>query len=370
MTTQLIGARLKALRDKRDLNQDAVAAIFGFKDRQTVSSIENGERRLSAEELVRLVEALDVPLDYFTDPYRLDGEAKFSWRRDTGTPVDTLEAYERSSSRWIAAFRVIAPQVGGRAPLFRQGLRLTKTSSFEEAMEAGERFAETYELGDVPADRLANVMEERLGILTLMVDARDGISGAACRLPDIDAVLINRHEVAGRRHFDLAHELFHILTWDEMPPERFEDSQAMGKRSRVEQLADNFASAVLMPCRLLADVNWQVLIGDNLTGMINARADALKVTAQALKWRLVALELLKRPQVQDIRDAALRNNGREAPAADQVPPLFSHKFMVVLGQALDQGLVSLRRAAGLLDLDIDALSALFVEHGLQPPDEL
>ena len=36
---------------------------------------------------------------------------------------------------------------------------------------AGERFAAEYELGDVPARRLAEVMERDLGILVLMVDA-------------------------------------------------------------------------------------------------------------------------------------------------------------------------------------------------------
>lgn len=47
-------------------------------------------------------------------------------------------------------------------------------------------------------------MERDLGILVLMVDAVPGVSGAACHLPELDAVLINRREVPGRRHYDLA----------------------------------------------------------------------------------------------------------------------------------------------------------------------
>ena len=117
-------------------------------------------------------------------------------------------------------------------------------------MEAGERFVAEFELGDVPAKRLVEVMERELGILVLMVDAFQGISGAACRLPELDVVLINRHEVEGRRHFDLAHELFHILTWDAMPPEHSEEARETGG-NRVEQLANNFASAVLMPTPVL-----------------------------------------------------------------------------------------------------------------------
>ena len=41
-------------------------------------------------------------------------------------------------------------------------------------------------------------------------------------------MLIARHEVAGRRHFDLAHELFHLLTWDAMPPEYLEEARETG----------------------------------------------------------------------------------------------------------------------------------------------
>ena len=45
MAEQLIGARIKALRERRGLSQDSLAQLFGFRDRQTVSAIETGIRR-------------------------------------------------------------------------------------------------------------------------------------------------------------------------------------------------------------------------------------------------------------------------------------------------------------------------------------
>jgi uncharacterized protein DUF955 len=39
----------------------------------------------------------------------------------------------------------------------------------------------------------------------------EGISGVACQLQAGDAILINRQENEGRRNFDLAHEIFHVL---------------------------------------------------------------------------------------------------------------------------------------------------------------
>jgi Zn-dependent peptidase ImmA (M78 family) len=280
-----------------------------------------------------------------------------------------LDAYERSAGRWIAAFRAIAPQVGKAAPLLRRALGLTRHSSFEDAMAAGERFAAELKLGDIPATRLAEVMERELSVLVLMVDAAEGVSGAACRLPELDVVLINRHEVAGRRHFDLAHELFHILTWDAMPPEHSEDASETSK-NRVEQLANNFASAVLMPISVLDRFgDWSVVPAAELPARLNAVAQELQVTSSALKWRLVALDRLKQAAARAIPDVVLRNNGREQ-VNEVVPPLFSQPFMEVINLAIDAGRVSMRRAAGLLDLTVEDLRDLFAVHGLELPADL
>lgn len=368
MATQLIGSRIKALREERKLSQDDLARLFGFKDRQTVSAIETGERRVSAEELVLAVQKLGAPLEYFTDPFMLVGEGRFSWRQ-TDVGPQRLSAYERNAGRWIAAFRTIAPQVGRAAPLLRRALGITRHHRFEEAMEAGERFVSEFELGDVPALRLAEIMEVKLGILVLMVEAFQGISGAACRLPEMDAVLINRHEIAGRRHFDLAHELFHVLTWDAMPPEHAEAAQETGG-NRVEQLANNFASAVLMPKSVLERFgDWPDANESQLIAKLNYVAKELLVTASALKWRLVALDWLKLATARAISDSVLRN-GRDATAIDITPPPFSRPFVEVIALAIEAGRVSSRRAASLLDMTVDDLSELCATHGVEPPVDL
>ena len=56
-------------------------------------------------------------------------------------------------------------------------------------------------------------------ILVRMVDAIAGVPGAA--------VLINRQEIVGRRHDDLAHERFHVLTCDTMPPDHTEPAAGL-----------------------------------------------------------------------------------------------------------------------------------------------
>ena len=368
MTTHQIGSRIRALREERNLSQDSLARLFGFKDRQTISAIETGLRRVTAEELLLAVEKLDAPLEYFTDTFLLAGEGRFSWRQ-SGVDAEQLAAYENDAGRWIGAFRALAPQVGRDAPFLRRALGLDRHSRFEDAMQAGERFASEFELGPVPALRLADVMERELGILVLMVDVSDGISGAACRLPELDAVLIAHREVAGRRHFDLAHELFHILTWDTMPPEHSEEARETGG-NRVEQLANNFAAALLMPVGALERPSgWSHLVQGDLIARLNSAADDLHVTSSALRWRLVALGELTAAAARSLPEPALRNNGHDAVEAP-LPPLFSKPFVEVLALAIGKGLVSVRRAAALLDATVEDLSQIFTAHEVEVPVEL
>lgn len=364
----LIGRRMKALRRKQNLSQDDLANLLGFNDRQTVSAIENGSRQVKAHELLQIAAKLDTPVDYLFDPYQLGGEAKFSWRHTDATPTQ-LQEYENFAGRWVATYRELKSQIGLDSRIVRPSLRLTRESSFEEAIDAGERFSQDYELGDIPAERLANVMEDELHILVLTVKTSECISGAACRLPDLDAVLIAHHEVEGRRSFNLAHELFHILTWDAMPPEYAEDSVDTGG-NRVEQLANNFAAALLMPQETLARYgSWQNLNDGALIKKLNQIATELQVTSSALRWRLLHLGELDSANARGIPKASLQNNGGRTSSSDR-PLLFSRPFFEVLTLALKQGRVSTRWAATLLDVTIDDLPNLFATHGIKYVTEL
>ena len=358
----IIGTRMRALRQERGLSQDDMARVFGFKDRQTVSAIETGVRRVAASELLLAAEKLQVPLDYFTDPFQVDGEVRFSWRQ-SGVGRSELASYERMAGSWVGAYRSLSAQVGKRWPLMRRTLGLTRTAKLDDAVDAGERFAAEFELGEVPARRLAAAMQEGLGILVLMVDTYQGISGAACRLPELDAVLIARSEVAGRRNFDLAHELFHILTWEAMPPAHVEKAVDFGG-NRTEQLANRFAAALLMPEGVVASfADWGQLEGDSLVERLNAAADALSVTSSALRWRLVSLGHLTSATARALPEAALRNNGRRK--TEVQPPMFSRAFADVVVTAIDRGHLSVRRAAKLVGLPIEGLEELFAAHGLE-----
>ncbi|KMM86373.1 ImmA/IrrE family metallo-endopeptidase [Pseudomonas tolaasii] len=368
MTTPNITFRLQHLRRKHGLTQEALAEALGFKDRQTLSQIETGERKLSSEEMVRAAEVFGVSLDYFTDPFELAGEGHFSWRQN-GTKPELLDDFELRAGRWIAAYRHLSKLKGEVINSSTRRVALNHQSTFEEAVAEGEAMGKALELGNIPSQRLADALEEKLDTLVLEVDTEQGISGAACRLNQLNAIVINRNETLARRNYDMAHELFHLITWDTMPPPRLDIETPTDKKSkRVEQLADNFAAGLLMPGSLIERLieKSELKKGSELATWLTSNAQILGVSAVALQWRLVNMGKLNKSAI--VSEEFIRNLGEAQ--RTKPPAKYGKRFMAALGWGIDEGYVSVRRGASLLGVTVDELAKLFENHNLPTPYDL
>lgn len=369
MDTRHIGKRIKGLREAHHMKQTELAAILNIKDRQSVSALENGSRRVTSDELIRVVEYFKVSLQELSNPFLLSGKQGFSWRQDH-VAAEELDRFERKAGEWIGAFKVLSEAGGISKRKLLPNLQLTHLSSFEHAIAAGESVAEFLALPeDAPSFGLAEAIEDKLDILVLMVDAIPGVSGAACHLAEINAILINRAESPGRRRADLAHELFHILTWDVMQPERVESSnftldiplnRKVLRNERIEQLADNFNFGLLMPSWSLdtlpearIDAEW-----------LNAAANKLGVSSINLKWRLVnskRIPEMARIPNEKLVELARRNTDGPKPA------VYSRRFLDVVGRAISSGKVSAMRMAKMLASSMEEFGEQFDAHGVERP---
>lgn len=373
--TVRIGARLRAARDALGLTQKDLADRLRIENRQTLASIEAGSRKLSAEELLDAVRILGVDLDYFTDGFRLIGEGRFSFRAQPGVSASILDEFEGRAGRWIATYRELGAQQGETPSFVGLKLELDQRSTFEQAQSAAESLLERWRLMGkgaeaVPAKTLPEAMEQHLGALILYVDAPPGISGAASQVPGLNTVLVNWREPEGRRNYDVAHELFHLLTWDTMPPDRVEAIEVKrgGKGNRVEQLAENFAAALLMPADALRS-RWERRDAhSDVHSQLRNCAAEFRVSAVACKWRLFNLELLDKADLLDIDDRRISG----APAAsgdDTIPRRFGAPFVRRIATALDDGRLSAKRSASLLGLSLSELADLLREYEIEPSFE-
>ena len=369
---KLIGCRVKAARELRDWSQEQLAKQFGFNDRQTISDIENGKRAVKTDELLRLAELLNQDIEFFIDPFAVAGEANFSWRAAPEIPEDILNGFEQKMGQLIGLLRWLREQKGSRASVLQHTLRLSAKSSFEDAQKRAESLVTELDLGVIPAEKLVSKIEYELDIPVLFVDAVEvcggkSISGATCHLVgEMSVILINRNESEARRFFDAAHELFHALTWDAMKPDYREsnsiEARNKDKPKRIEQLANNFAAALLMPRASLEKLIKQDRAED--IAHLCEVAALLRVAPTSLAWRLFNLGRID----ANTRDRLLQE--KQGPSVSEPPKLFSPTFVSMLHDALENGRLSARKAAKAVGLSLDELIKLFAQYDLLAPFDL
>ena len=360
-----LGLRVKHAREACGLNQEELKEQLGFNDRQTISDIETGKRSLKAEELLRVSEVLDRDVQYFLDPFSVVAEAQYCWRASPQLPGDELDRFENLADGWVGLLRWLRGEHKVASQPLKPTLRLTAQSTFERAQFCAEQLVQTYQLGLVPAEGLVEFLRQ-LDIPVLFVDMGEPqdsgtISGAACEVGDMDVILVNRREPAARRYFDLAHEFFHTLTWEVMAPDHRESNSVEHRKSakRIEQLANSFAAALLMPTASL-----DAFIKPEMRGDVRHLAEVaarLHVSTEALGWRLVRLQRI------DEKTRVALAKVRVARDSADTPKPFSKSFVEMLHVALDKGWLSARKAAKALGMTLGELTQLFETHEMQPP---
>ncbi len=369
ISQKMIGNRVKAAREAAKLSQNELAKKLEIKDRQTISNIEKGKRALKSDELIQLCEILNRNIDFFIDPFIVAGEGQFSWRVADELNQNKLDDFELKSGMWIGLLRWLREVHGTHASTLKYTLRISNNFRYEDAQLAAENLVDEMNLGLIPTDHLVERIEKKLDIPVLFVDTiqsndDEWISGAACTLRDMATILVNRNEAEGRRFFNTAHELFHILTWDAIKPDYRESHliENQPSKKRNERLADNFAASLLMPENSIEKILETTKLGD--VDHLDELATTFRVTPTALGWRLYNLQIIS----DEIRN--LLSLRKQDYSISATPKPFSHTFVSMLKEALEGGNLSSRRAAKALGVSLGGLADLFREHQLAVPFDL
>ena len=364
-----IAYRVQAARAAKKWTQEQLSQALGLNDRQTISDIETGNRALKSDELLKLSELLEQDIDFFINPFSIVGEAQFSWHANPAIAKNSLDAFELETGLWIGLLRWLRAQQNEKTSVFKKSLRLSAQSSFEDAQECAEQLVVEFALGLVPAKNLSQIIQHKLDIPILLFEFTENkqgatISGATCHLEEMDVILINRHEPETRRYYDLAYELFHILTWDSLKPEHLESNIDLvpNKKKRLEQLADNFAAALLMP-RASLDRLIVPEKKNDITHLCEVAAQ-LHVAPIALSWRLLTLNRINLATHNSLR---VKKQHLQQFVA---PRLFSDYFVKLLHNALENGHLSASKASKILALELNQLTELFSQYRTQSPFEV
>ena len=359
---EFIGSRIRLAREERGWSQAELAAKLGL-DEEEMREVELGRQTLlEAEQFRRLGESLERGLDFFSDVLLLDGRERFSWRVEPGTPGAAVERLQARAERWVGLLHWLH-EWNGRLDVAREGpaLLLEPQLDAEQACAMAGQLGLQLGLGPIAAERLVEKVEGELGVPVLFVDTdpdgdnpgAEGILSGTCHLRDLDVILVNRRRSVGERLFSLAHELFHVLIWDEEEPEPVRVAKP------PDGVADHFAASLLLPRHSLDWVGPE--LAKNVDQLCKA-ATLLRVEPRLLAWYLRETGLSDAVEAADLPAPVV-------PQDEALPKPFSKDFIGLLHEVMEDDQMSSRKVAKAMAMagEMRGLAKLFLEYDLEPP---
>jgi Zn-dependent peptidase ImmA (M78 family)/transcriptional regulator with XRE-family HTH domain len=362
---------LKKERELLNYTLKHVSKKMGFSNYQTLSSIEAGERDIKAWELAKLAEIYGRKIDFFISGQTGISQPKVLWR-DPSKTEQTIEA-ERRFLLFCQNYKrllELTKEDNTKLPIFPfssyDKIEFRSSRGFNYVVELSEECRRILNLGGRPAYSLSNILEQVLGILVLYMDLGSGGSGASTSGDFGRAILINSSDAPWRRNYDLAHELFHLITWDIFSDEEIY-SKSKKDKSEVEQWADAFASAILLPAEEVRREFSKRLEGNKIAYIsLIEIAREFKVSIEALLWRLVNLNLLRRKDVEKcIEEGEIKDIDKKMRITDWVDegPYLSSRYIALAIKALQMGRISKAKFAEYINKPFSEVTSFLKKYG-------
>ena len=330
-----IGARLRAARDAIGYTIEKASQESGI-GQSSISEFENNKREPKFSHLSKLADVYKRRIEFFL----VDGpviEGVMLWR-DRPQTDEERKSTEREFYRLCQQYRDLeilmdeVKQPKLPVPDFRE----PGGFGFDQAELFAKEVQERFRLGEVPIASLKQMLEEIYFVKIFYLD----FSGSAISTVSEEfgpAILLNSRNKQWRRSYDLAHELFHILTWEVF---------RVGSKSETQEedkLANAFASRLLMPAesikeRVRASADDKGQIGLNKLDDIAREFD---VSLMALIYRIASIYRFKKEDTVKHIDLAQRYLALSKPRPSGEPVVLPDRYSDFALRGLREGKLSL-----------------------------
>ena len=358
-----LGQRIRSLRKRLGLSQEALASKMDFGSSEIISKIELGQRDVKAWELANLAKILVVDLSALLGAADAQTEAEvLLWRE---LPKSDKEAKEAAFLKHCHEYSLVEELSDRRRddPFPERDVDPDKVG-FREAAKIAEEIRKAFNLGDRPAASLEKTLQNRYGVKVWYEDLDEG-SAASILGSFGPAILMNSREAPWRRNYNFAHEVFHLITWKSLPPTSLIKNKQLWEK--VEKIANSFASCLLLPADVvLEEVRDRIVDGQveyiDLVGI----ARSFEISTDALMYRLVNLGFFKRDDVESLLDDEGFRKLDKSTMKEHWwdPPAFPERFVRLAFLACQKGKLSKAKLAQLLDTSLFDLTGRLEEYGL------
>jgi Zn-dependent peptidase ImmA (M78 family) len=339
---------------------------MGFKSKETISQIERGDRDLKAWELAQLANFLSVEMNELLRSEERQPDPIVLWREVPKNKKKLSEAaFIKRCQDYALLEQLSGIQIGRELPQKKTSI---DSISYEVANVLANEIRREFNLGDRPAREIEKTLENGYGVKIWHSELDEG--SAASTIGQFGyAILMNSNEAPWRRNYNFAHELFHLITWESIPP------KIITKRSEnweyIEKIANVFASTLLLPADAVSE-EFERNITDNkiIYGDLIGIARNFDVSTEALLYRLVNLKRLDKKIVKDLlSDRLFRDIDRATMAPSWwEPPEIPERFVRLAFIAYQKGRLSKSKFAEFLDTSLIDLPQTLQNYGLSDRD--
>jgi len=352
-----IGDKLRFARCAMGYTQDKVDAETGIKP-SSLSEFEHDKREPRFSQLSKLAALYRRPVEFFLNEETLI-ENVMLWR-DAPSTEEQLKETEAEFRQLCEQYRnleIILDEIG-ETKLPTPRVNNAKDFDYSEAEYFAKKVQKEFCLDDVPIASLKRKLEEVYYIKIFYLS----FSGSAISTVSEQfgpAILLNSDNKQWRRSYDLAHELFHILTWRIFRPHKEVATE------QENRLANAFASRLLMPeesikfrIKQSTDANGKIGFGQ-----LDDIAREYDVSLPALIYRLATIYRFPRERTADYIGGAQKYLNCVRPRASHQPAERPERYCSLAARALNEGRLSLLQFAKYMGLSYKKAQEYLMDEG-------
>lgn len=364
MTNKTLAYRLKTARERVGLSISEAAKRLGFQSYQTLSKIESGEREVKAAELNLFAKTYFCTIGYLLEESLSKQDVVLLWRK---APEETAKKeIEAQVVYFCEQYTLLEHLLDAKGKNESKFFDITVDNigtNNDIDLLAGNTWR-LLELGSRPAFSLKNILEQTYGVKILYKDLLNFSSGASMVHPEFGSVVvINSNEAPWRRNYDLAHELFHLITWKVVPMSGLHGDYL----DTIEKKAERFASALLLPEDELRKALSKIIDDTKMLKYADLVdiAREFGVSTSALLYRLSSIGFI------DWETANRLSNEEELLQLDKAKrknewggkPV-SERFLTLAAKCLRKGLISRGKFAEIVEIDRSEIDSFIEDFGL------
>lgn len=358
-----VGQRLKEARTNLNLTLD-LAGERSQIAASAISEFENAKREPKLAQLKKLADVYHCSIASLLDEKPIQKLAVLWRQKPESSAAEELQATLIDLATRFHSLEVLCEQ---KTTIDLPFVPPTSESfGYPEATSLARRVRAELGLGDRPGQTLLRVLEEVSSVKIFHI-AFEPTGCAACSLSDQfgAAVLLNSNNARWRRNFDLAHELFHLLTWKQFS--HHEQSGVSIATDQEEKLATCFARNLLMPEEVFREA---VSIESKNDGKLNFDglfevAREFDVSIEAVLRQMSFVFNIDKELINKHVESLKLSIGKWDTRTSEPVPARPTRFVTLCNQAIRKGLISTGRYAESLGISRRDAMKLVEQEAIQ-----